>query len=65
MLIVLLSANFEFTTIMFNGKFSDFNKNWFYTNGNVIVSTIISCFSIPIINYLMNSSIHWFYKAKD
>ena len=64
-LIVLLSANFEFTSIMFNGRFTDFNEIWFQTNGNIIVSTLFGCCFIPIINYFNNAAINWFYRAKD
>jgi len=27
--IIILTANFEFTNRAFNGKYSDFNKEWF------------------------------------
>jgi len=42
MLIVLIGANFEFTDAMFNGKYSDFNKHWFISNGRIIVSNMIA-----------------------
>ena len=35
-LVLLSSANFEFTDKYFNGRYSDFNKDWFINVGSVI-----------------------------
>ena len=62
-LIILIGANFEYTTTMFNGTYSDFNKHWFLTNGDIIISSTASCIFLPIINYFYNLVMYWFYRA--
>ena len=53
MLNVLIGANFEFTNLMFNGKYSDFNRDWFVVNGKIIVTNMLTQIFIPIVNLLL------------
>jgi len=52
-LIILTTANFEFTDLAFNGEYSDFNKRWYSTNGIIISSTMLISTFFPIITITM------------
>lgn len=52
LLVILSTANFEFTEHYFNGSFSDINKYWFKRNGKSIVVIMITSIGLPIFNYL-------------
>ena len=41
MMIILITANFEFTDKAFNGSYSDFNDEWFHINGRAIINIML------------------------
>jgi len=50
--LILITANFEFSDICFNGPYSDINEEWFKTNGKIIVTIMEVQIMIPIVNYI-------------
>jgi len=50
--LILITANFEFTDVFFNGPYSDINEKWFKTNGKIIVTVMETQMIIPIFNYI-------------
>ena len=65
MLMILIGSWFVFAPSWFCGLYTDFNKHWFLTNGNIIVLTIASCIFLPIMNCIYIYLKHWFYRALD
>ena len=64
-LIILTTANFEFTDIAFNGEYSDFNKKWYTTNGIIICSTMVISTLFPFAIITMEVFFEYIYKAYD
>jgi len=52
-LLILITANFEFSDTWFNGPYSDINEKWFQTNGKIIVTIMETQIIIPILNYII------------
>jgi len=65
LLLVILTANFEFTDRFFNGPFSDFNEEWFKRNGKSIVMIMITQIGITIFNSLIVVIKQWAFMAYD
>ena len=64
-LIILTTANFEFTDYAFNGTFSDFNKKWYKTNGIIIVSTMLISTFFPLITISLEYFQDYCWRAYD
>ena len=46
---MVMSANFEFAPTIFDGKYSDFNLDWFIDIGSIVVSSMTFTAIYPLV----------------
>ena len=65
LLVMVMSANFEFTSHVFNGKYSDFNLDWFIDIGSIVVSSMTTTAIYPVIELAIFGGILYVKRALD
>ena len=65
LLIIMASADFEFSSSAFNGQYSDFNNEWYQHNGNIIIFALLTQVWIPILNYFFYVFYIYVFQAYD
>lgn len=64
-LVLLTSANFEFTNKYWNGRFSDFNKDWFVNVGSVIQKSFFYLALYPLVELCGFGFLLYLKRCKD
>jgi len=65
LLIMLMSANFEFAPTIFDGKYSDFNLDWFIDIGSIVVASMIFTALYPLIELVGFGGILYLKRVAD
>jgi hypothetical protein len=62
---MLMSANFEFAPNIFDGKYSDFNLDWFIDIGSIVVTSMLITAVYPLVELLGFGGILYLKRAAD
>ena len=65
LMVLVMSANFDFTKLAFNGQYSDFNKGWFQDVGSVIVKGMVGACWWPPFDVSMKAFLLYLKRVKD
>jgi len=65
LLLMVMSANFEFAPTLFDGKYSDFNLDWFIDIGSIVVTSMMFTAIYPLLELVGFGGILYLKRVAD